>query len=155
MGRGLSNEINEIHDMDSLHLCYQCGTCSGGCPVTRLVPEYNVRKIVKHKKENTIDIDNRFLWYCLTCYICYERCPQEVKPIEVVHSITNSISKNGSAPSSLKQGNEKILAVGRSSDITKFTQQKRKRLGLPELKTDVSKDFKEIAKLTGLAEMTK
>jgi len=155
MSKDSSNEINENNDMDNLYLCYQCGTCSGGCPVTKLIPEYNVRKIVKHKKENRVDINDRFLWYCLTCYICYERCPQEVKPIEVIHCITNSISKNGFAPSSLKEGNKKILAVGRSSDITKFSEQKRRRLGLPELKTDVSKDFKEIAKITGLAEMVK
>ncbi len=155
MDKGSSNEINENHNMDNLHLCYQCGTCTGGCPVTRLVPEYNIRKIVKHKKENRIDINNKFLWYCLTCYICYERCPQEIKPIEVVHSITNLISQNGSVPSSLKEGNKKILAVGRSSDITKFTAQKRGGLGLPELKADVSKDFKEIAKITGLAELVR
>jgi len=153
MIKASSNEMDKNQDIDNLYLCYQCGTCSGGCPVTRLVPEYNVRKIVKHKKENRIDIKNRFLWYCLTCYVCYERCPQEVKPIEVLHSITNLISKSGLAPSSLKEGNKKILTVGRSSDLTKFTEQKRRSLGLPELKTDVSKDFKEIAKMTGLAEM--
>jgi len=153
MSKGSLNEINENHGIDNLYLCYQCGTCSGGCPVTRLVPEYNIRKIIKQKKENRIDINNRFLWYCSTCYICYGRCPQEVKPIEVIHSITNLISKNGSAPSSLKEGNKKILAIGRSSDLTKFSEQKRRSLGLPELKTDVSKDFKEIAKITGLAEM--
>lgn len=153
MGKGSSSKENKNHEKDSLYLCYQCGTCSGGCPVTRLIPEYNVRKIVKHTKENKIDINNRFLWYCLTCYICYERCPQEVKPIDVVHSITNLMSKNGFAPSSLKEGNRKILAIGRSSDITRFTERKRRNLGLPELKTDVSKDFKEIAKMTGLAKM--
>ncbi len=147
------NEINEDQKTDDFYLCYQCGTCSGGCPVTRLIPEYNVRKILKHRKENRTDVNNRFLWYCLTCYICYERCPQDVKPIEVIHSITNFMSKNGFAPSSLKEGNKKILAVGRSSDITKFTEQKRRRLGLPDLKKDVSKDFKEIAKITGLMEL--
>jgi heterodisulfide reductase subunit C len=153
MGKDSSAEINESHGIENLNLCYQCGTCSGGCPVTRLVPEYNVRKIVKHKKENKIDANDKFLWYCLTCYICYERCPQEVKPIDVIHLITNALSKTGLAPSSLKEGNKKILAVGRSSDISRFTQQKRKSLGLPELKPDVSKDFKEIAKITGLVEM--
>lgn len=147
------NEPEDSYNKSNLQLCYQCGTCSGGCPVTKLVPEYNVRRIVKHHKENKIEANDRFLWYCLTCYICYERCPQEVKPIEIIHLITNSISKNGNAPQPLKEGNKKILAVGRSSDITKFTQQKRMSLGLPDLKADVSKDFKEIAKITGLAEM--
>jgi len=153
VSKNSSNKISEKHSANNLYLCYQCGTCSGGCPVTKLVPEYNVRKIVKRMKENKIDLSDRFLWYCLTCYICYERCPQEVKPIEVIHSITNSVSKNGSAPSPLKESNKKILTIGRSSDLTKFTEEKRKSLGLPELKKDVSKDFKEIAKLTGLTEL--
>lgn len=153
MNQGSSKEINEYHDMVDPNLCYQCGTCSGGCPVSRLIPEYNVRKIVKDKKENKIDINNKFIWYCSTCYICYERCPQEVKPIEIIHSITNALSKKGFAPSSLKEGNKKILACGRSNDITRFTEKKRSALGLPNLKTDVSLDFKKIAKITGLAEL--
>lgn len=153
MSEGSLEEAKKNHGEGDPSLCYQCGTCSGGCPVGRMIPEYNVRRIVKHNKEGKIDIDNRFLWYCLTCYICYERCPQEVKPVEVIHSITNRISENGFAPSSLKKGNKKILAVGRSNDVTKFAARKRESLGLPELKTDVSEDFKEIAKITGLQEM--
>ncbi len=145
----------ESHNFENLNLCYQCGTCSGGCPVTRLVPEFNIRRIVKHAKDDKIDVNDRFLWYCSTCFICYERCPQGVKPIDVIHQITNSLSRDGFAPASLKEGNKKILEVGRSSELTKFSEQKRKNLNLPELKTDVSKHFREIATLTGLTEMVK
>lgn len=155
MNRSSLDEAEENHGERDLRLCYQCGTCSGGCPVARMFPQYNIRKIVKHKKEDKIDIEDKFLWYCLTCYICYERCPQDIKPVEVIHSIKNFISENGFAPSSLKEGNKKILAVGRSADITGFTERKRRNLGLPKLKTDVSKDFKEIAKITGLTERVK
>lgn len=152
MSKVSSNSTNEKHDAYDLYLCYQCGTCSGGCPVSRLVPEYNVRKIVKHIKENRINLNDKFLWYCSTCYICYERCPQEVKPIEVIHSITNQISEKKLAPSSLKEGNKKILAIGRSAEATRLTEEKRKSLGLPTLKKDVSKDYREISEMTGLAE---
>ena len=153
MFRASTDEIIDDHSLKNLDLCYQCGTCSGGCPVTRLVPDYNVRKYIKRLKEHRIDFDDRFLWYCLTCYKCNERCPQYVKPIDVMCYITNFISKNGKAPPSLKEGNQNILTVGRNSAVSKFTENVRKKLGLPELKTDVSKDFREIAKTTGLTEM--
>ncbi len=141
--------------LEDLNVCYQCGTCSGGCPVMRSFPEYNIRKIVKEAREGKIDINKKILWFCSTCYLCYERCPQDVKPIQIIHSITNLISKNGCAPIPVKEGNRAILATGRIVEVSRSTQQKRKQMGLPELKLDVSKDFKKIAKLTGLEEMVK
>jgi heterodisulfide reductase subunit C len=153
MSQDSLKETNENHDSFDPNLCYQCGTCSGGCPVSQLIPEYNARKIVKDKKEKKIDNKNKFIWYCSTCYICYERCPQGVKPIEIIQSITNFLSKNGLAPISLIEGNKKVLASGRTSEITRFTEKKRDGLGLPKLKADVSLDYKKIAKITGLTEL--
>jgi heterodisulfide reductase subunit C len=120
-----------------------------------IVPEYHIRRIIKRAREGRIDADNRFLWFCSTCYLCYERCPQDVKPIHIIHEITNLVSKRGCAPIPVKEGNRSILATGRIIEVSRLTQQRRKQLGLPELKLDVSKDFKKIAKLTGLEEMVK
>jgi len=150
----LLEEMEGGHTLD-LNVCYQCGTCSGGCPVAKIVPKYNIRRIIKEARENRIDIDEKILWFCSTCYLCYERCPQDVKPIQILHSITNLISKKGCAPMPVKEGNRSILATGRLVEVSRLTQQRRKQLGLPELKLDVSKDFKKIAKLTGLEEMVK
>lgn len=140
---------------ESLDVCYQCGACSGGCPVARIVPEYHIRRIVKNAREGKLDIDDKILWFCSTCYLCYERCPQDVKPIHLMHEITNLVSKKGCAPVPVKEGNRGILNTGRIVEVSALTQQKRKQLGLPPLKPDVSKDFKEIAKLTGLEKMSK
>ncbi len=76
-----------------------------------------------------------------------------MKPIQIVHEIMNAISKKRCAPTSVKEGNRAILTTGRIVEVSRLTQQKRKLLGLPELKLDVSKDFKKIAKLTGLEKM--
>lgn len=154
MSEDILKEMEEGHTLD-LNVCYQCGTCSGGCPVAAIVPEYHIRRIIKEAKEGRIDIDDKFLWFCSTCYLCYERCPQDVKPIHVIHEITNLISKKGCAPTPVKEGNKNILATGRIVEVSRLTQQKRKQLGLPELKSDVSEDFKKIAKMTGLEEMVK
>ncbi|NIV45242.1 MAG: 4Fe-4S dicluster domain-containing protein [Gammaproteobacteria bacterium] len=134
-------------------VCYQCGTCSGGCPVAAIVPEYHIRKMIKAAREGKIDLNNKFLWFCSTCYLCYERCPQDVKPIQIIHAITNLISKRGCAPTPIKDGNRNILTTGRIVEVSRLTQQKRKELGLLELKSDVSEDFRKIAKLTGLEKM--
>ena len=55
----------------------------------------------------------------------------------------------------VKEGNRNILAMGRILEISLVTQQKRKAMGLPELKTDVSQDFKKIAEHTGMEKMLK
>lgn len=148
-------ELKDGHVRESLDVCYQCGACSGGCPVARIVPEYHIRRIVKSAREGKLNVDDRILWFCSTCYLCYERCPQDVKPIHLMHKITNLVSKKGCAPKPVKEGNRSILNTGRIVEVSGLTQQKRKQLGLPELKPDVSKDFKTIAKLTGLEEMSK
>ncbi len=155
MSENIPKELKGEHTLEDLNICYQCGTCSGGCPVARIVPEYNIRRIIKKAREGRIDTANKFLWFCSTCYLCYERCPQDVKPIQIVHEITNLVSKKGCAPMPVKEGNRAILATGRIVEVSRLTQQKRKQLGLPELKLDVSKDFKKIAKLTGLEKMVK
>jgi len=155
MSENILKAIEEGHALEDLNVCYQCGTCSGGCPVATIVPEYNIRRIIKEAREDKIDTDNKFLWFCSTCYLCYERCPQDVKPIQIIHSLTNLVSRKGCAPTPVKEGTRAILATGRIVEVSRITQQKRKQLGLPELKLDVSKDFKKIAKLTGLEEMVK
>lgn len=155
MSENIPKELEGEHTLEDLNVCYQCGTCSGGCPVARIVPEYNIRKMIKEAREGKTDTASKFLWFCSTCYLCYERCPQDVKPIHIVHEITNFISKKKCAPLPVKEGNRSILATGRIVEVSRLTQQKRKQLGLPELKQDVSKDFKRIAKLTGLEEMVK
>ncbi len=148
-------KMREERILEELNVCFQCGTCSGGCPVAKIVPEYHIRRIIKEAREGKIDTDNKFLWFCSTCYLCYERCPQDVKPIQIIHGITNLISKKECAPMPVKEGNRHILATGRIVEVSRITQKRREQLGLPELKLDVSKDFKKIAHLTGLEELVK
>ena len=65
--------------LETVKHCFQCGTCSGGCPSGRRTP-YKVRQIVRKcllgLKEEVITDDA--LWMCTTCYTCQERCPRSV-----------------------------------------------------------------------------
>ena len=149
-------EKAEVEDpLAALDVCYQCGECTGGCPVARIVPEYNVRKIIKAAREGKLQPDNNAIWLCSTCYTCHERCPQNVKPVTILHQMTNLASKKGCLPLPVKEGNRNILALGRILEVTRGTQQKRRMLGLPELKPNVSEDFRKIAEMTGMEKMLK
>ena len=148
-----SREAKSGNVIDLLDVCYQCGQCSGGCPVARVTPEYNIRRIIKAARDGRIQPDDKSIWLCSTCYTCYERCPQDVKPIKIIQHMTNIASQKGCIPIPVKEGNRNILTTGRILEVTISTQQKRKALGLPELQTDVSRDFRRIAELTGMEKL--
>jgi len=69
--------------------CFNCTGCTVGCPVTEIDKSYNPRIILRKallgmRKEVLADDS---LWLCASCYICYERCPQDVKITEVIAAI--------------------------------------------------------------------
>jgi heterodisulfide reductase subunit C len=83
--------------------------------------------------------------------VCYERCPQKVKPLYLVQAATNTAFKKGLAPNAIKEMNRVLLKCGRNSEITSIAKKQRKTFGLPELKENVSEDYKKIAELTGFS----
>lgn len=147
----LRPELHNYYGTENLYECYQCGTCTGGCPVNRYLPEFNVRAIVKRIMEGDIDLSDRALWYCTTCYNCYERCPQGVKPLYHVQAATNIAYAKGLAPDAVKDMNRILLKCGRNSEITSAAKNQRQALGLPALKEDVAEDYRKIAALTGFS----
>jgi Fe-S oxidoreductase/coenzyme F420-reducing hydrogenase delta subunit len=56
--------------------CYECGKCSGSCPVAGVRGGFSPRRIVRTSapsSNGSSALDN-----CLTCALCDERCPQDV-----------------------------------------------------------------------------
>jgi len=147
----LRPELDNFYGTENLFECYQCGTCTGGCPVNRYLPEFNVRAIVKRIMDGDIDLADPSLWYCTTCYNCYERCPHKVKPLYLVQAATNSAFARGLAPESIKDMNKTLLKCGRNSEMTSVAKNQRQAFGLPALKENVSEDYKKIAALTGFS----
>ena len=71
--------------------CFSCGVCSARCPIEKIEPEYNPRKIIRMillglEKEL---LKEEFLWHCSTCYTCQESCPQQVNFTEVIFALRN------------------------------------------------------------------
>jgi len=78
---------------ENLLNCYQCSTCTLGCPVTEvgreLGFEYNPRKVIQM---SILGLRSQVLsrpeiWFCASCQICREWCPQDVRFSEVMGAI--------------------------------------------------------------------
>jgi len=62
--------------------CYQCGKCTAGCPMAEEM-DYTPSHILRLLQLGLEGCEDRVLrayspWVCLTCEVCYARCPQEV-----------------------------------------------------------------------------
>ncbi|WP_413823639.1 MULTISPECIES: CoB--CoM heterodisulfide reductase subunit C [unclassified Methanobrevibacter] len=120
--------------VESVDLCFQCGTCGGTCPSGRKTP-YRVRKLVRNcllgLKEAVITDDA--LWMCTTCYTCQERCPRGVKIVDVVKQARREASHAGYMAKAHKMTGVFVMNTGHGVPINDATKAMRKRIGLPEL----------------------
>ncbi|NLG51839.1 MAG: CoB--CoM heterodisulfide reductase subunit C [Chloroflexi bacterium] len=74
---------------EQIKVCFSCGTCTAGCPVTDVDARYSPRKIIRQilLGQREAVLSNELLWYCETCYTCSAYCPQNVKFGDVMRAI--------------------------------------------------------------------
>jgi Fe-S oxidoreductase len=69
---------------DAAKFCYQCGICDTVCPWNR-VATFSMRKLIREAMFGLSGIEE--IWRCTTCGRCPQRCPRDVKQIEVMVSL--------------------------------------------------------------------
>lgn len=72
-----------------LNRCFSCGACSGICPVSQAIPEFDPRKIIHMVRMGLKDklLSSNLLWYCSGCKSCVFVCPQDVRFAEIMKAL--------------------------------------------------------------------
>ncbi|MFH1842973.1 MAG: 4Fe-4S dicluster domain-containing protein [bacterium] len=129
-------ELGLVLEGDGVSYCYQCGACVGDCPSARFSENFNPRNImlnVLYGMREEVIATTSPVWECSNCFTCFDRCPQDVKPIEVIIALKNLMARQGVKPQGIDRLVEGLLKTGRSALVTSATHRRREELGLPPL----------------------
>jgi heterodisulfide reductase subunit C len=106
---------------ENLKRCFACGSCTLSCPVSEVEESYSPRRIIHMillgLKEEVLS--SKAIWYCLTCYRCQVRCPQEVKYPEIMRVLRKL---------AVEQGYVEPAFVQAVQDIDRKAQEHRRKL---------------------------
>jgi len=90
-------EVAEQPGGENIKVCFSCGLCTAGCPVSEIDENYNPRKIIHMvllgMRQQVLSSD--FIWLCSLCYTCYAHCPQNVKFTDVMRALRTMAVKEG------------------------------------------------------------
>lgn len=141
---------------DTLALCYQCGTCSGACPSGRRTP-YMIRRLVRKAALGLKDevISDDAIWMCTTCYECQERCPRDVKIVEIVKAVRNVAAHAGYMALAHKKTGSFVVKTGHGVPINDKTKELRKEIGLDEVPPTTHKYPEALEEVQKLVKLTK
>jgi heterodisulfide reductase subunit C len=122
---------------ENIKLCFSCGTCTAGCPVSAIDPEYDPRRIIRQvllgmRKEV---LSSPVLWRCIQCYSCSAKCPQNVKFRDVMKALREMAVAEGYVNAELP---------GQIEQLDELSQKLRRDM-VNMLVTDPDK-FKELKK---------
>ena len=71
-----------------LEMCIQCGTCGGACPSAADM-DHTPRALFAMIRAGMRDevLHSNTPWFCVSCYHCVVRCPQEVHIADVMYTL--------------------------------------------------------------------
>ena len=104
------DRVNELSG-ENVDLCFQCGACSSGCPMTQEM-DYLPSKIIRMVQlgiEETLE--SKTIWTCMTCFNCEVGCPRGIDIANVMEALRqlklrkkyNRVSLDDLSPEQLKE----------------------------------------------------
>lgn len=84
--RSFKDRVNELSG-ENVDLCFQCGACSSGCPMTQEM-DYLPSKIIRMVQLGLDEaLDSKTIWVCTTCFNCEVRCPRGIDIANVMEAL--------------------------------------------------------------------
>jgi heterodisulfide reductase subunit C len=124
-GLNFLEEVMRATPGDSrLEMCIQCGTCGGSCPSAPDMdhtPRAILAMIRADMREEVFKANTP--WYCISCYYCTVRCPQEVHITDIMYTLKSMGVNQGFAkthtasPGFSLTFNQFVLNYGRAFEL--------------------------------------
>ncbi len=97
--------LKEVEDLcgENLFGCYQCGTCTAGCPFIDemdLSPDEVIRYVILDRKEV---LNSKTIWLCSSCFTCAERCPRDINITKIMEALRQIILRKKIDKTNLKK----------------------------------------------------
>jgi heterodisulfide reductase subunit C len=83
----------------NVNVCYQCGKCAAGCPISYAM-DYKPAQLI-HAIRLGIDdlvLNSTTMWLCASCETCTTRCPQELDVAKVMDAVKITAVRQGIKP---------------------------------------------------------
>jgi heterodisulfide reductase subunit C len=92
-----STEVTKIPGGQFLNRCFSCGACSGICPVSQAIPDFDPRKIIHMIRMGLKDklLASELIWHCSRCRSCVFVCPQDVRFAEIMVALRQLALEQG------------------------------------------------------------
>ncbi|MHA1297953.1 MAG: CoB--CoM heterodisulfide reductase subunit C [Candidatus Helarchaeota archaeon] len=158
-----SDEISEAvvkAGLERIRACFQCGTCTGGCPSgrrTALRTRAVIRKALLGLEEVLSSDD---IWLCSTCYTCYSRCPRNIPVTNIIIMLRNLATQKGYIKASHQNLTHMLIDTGHGVPIPEGSggekwRKLRESYDLPPLPPTVHSDPRSLEEVRKLCKSLK
>jgi heterodisulfide reductase subunit C len=124
-----------------IYRCYQCLTCTLGCPLASAMDLYP-HEILKYVQLGAKDkvLAASTLWVCASCEACATRCPQEIEIVKLMDLLRSMVQEEGAVKDKGLVLNDVFLEAirqkGRVHELSLILDLKRRTGGLFKIDKD-------------------
>lgn len=118
-----SSQVTAIPGGEWINRCFSCGACSGACPVSQAIPDFDPRKIIHMIRMGLKDriLKSDLMWYCSKCRSCVFVCPQNVGFADIMTALRKIAVSEGYVTEQDLRDKGKIAWVERDQCVSCLT----------------------------------